>query len=108
MPAAGLAVRVRGSRRGIAAVSIPNVAGANNVGRINEPVPGGFKARNARAREHDPQNGELSLLAKDPVAVIPQFNLDVPRSEAPKVCALGPEDERPWLYLMDKADSGLA
>ena len=112
LPAVMLRVWVRGSRSGRVAVSMTNLVGKSNVGRANVAVRGGFKAVNARADPYDHSRGDMTLVSDDAVSVIAQYNVNVERNRAPRVCGLGPENEAPWESVIEgsayRGDSGEA
>lgn len=94
LPAFGLAVKVKGSRKGLIAVSASNVLGAglpvhqNPVGRRNERLGEGVRFLNAKALDSDPAKGDVSLISPSPSLIVTQYNLNV----RPKI----PISERSW------------
>lgn len=101
IPALGISVRVKGSKSGIVAVAVSNIAGTNLIGRENQSVSGGVKFVNLRSNDYDGARGELCLVAKDPSQRIVQYNLNVPPGVAisQRVWKYIFENEEPWLAI---------
>lgn len=103
LPAAGFAVRVSGSGRGLVAVSFPNLVGSSPVGRIDERVEGGVRFRNLRLLDFDPRKGEVSLLTDAKGArVVVQYNINLKPEIVLRSSSLkeAHESGEPWLSLM--------
>jgi non-lysosomal glucosylceramidase len=77
IPAMGISVKVKGSKKGSIAVSVSNIAGTNLIGRINKSVEGGVKFVNPRSNDFDGAKGELCLIAASPNQKVIQYNLNV-------------------------------
>jgi non-lysosomal glucosylceramidase len=109
LPAFGLSVKVKGSKRGLIAISASNVVGFgisphyNPVGRINERLRNGVRFMNRRATDLDPGKGETALVSTSPAIVIAQYNLNArPRLAIGERNWKGAyEDREPWTSLID-------
>ncbi len=111
LPAIGISIRVSGSRGGIVGISFSNICGISKIGRYNEQVRNGIRAKNAKSNEYDPYNGEITLIAESPSNIVAQYNFQVDR-KLEKALNLHRviEDERPWMAIIEgrelRADSG--
>jgi len=101
MPALGISVRVKGSKSGIIAVSVSNIAGTNMIGRTNESIEDGIKFVNPRSNDYDGAKGELALIADSPSQKIVQYNLNVSPGVAisERVWKYIFENDQPWLSI---------
>jgi non-lysosomal glucosylceramidase len=102
-PAFGMTVRVEGSKGGTVTVAVSNIAGTNAIGRRNEGIEDGIKFLNDESNEFDGAEGELCLLAADPVSTQVQYNLNAsPKVALPeKQWKYTYESEQPWRSIMD-------
>ena len=106
IPALGISVKVKGSKSGIVAVSVSNIAGTNLIGRYNEAVGGGMKFVNPRSNNYDGARGELCLLAERSLKKLVQYNLNVPPGVAisQRVWKQVFENDQPWLSIAKGSD----
>jgi uncharacterized protein (DUF608 family) len=115
LPAFGISVQVKGSRRGIVAISAANIHGldpfgndmaGNPVGRVNERAANAVVMRNYKISESDPTKGNTCLIAQKPDRIISQYNLNLPNSEAlkEKLWKDSFENTEPWRSLITGSD----
>mgnify|MGYP001770671516 CR=1 FL=1 len=100
----GIMISVKSDVRCSVAISMTNLVGASNIGRVNSEVKDGIKALNPRSSRYDHARGSMSLLTDNEVSKVVQYNVNVERNRAPRVCGLGPENEAPWEALISGAD----
>ncbi|MCY0860666.1 MAG: GH116 family glycosyl hydrolase [Sulfolobaceae archaeon] len=99
LPAVGISIKVKGSKKGIIALSFPNIIGTTTIGRIDEKVNGGVVHKNLKANNYDPAKGDATIISPSAVAIIAQYNLRVKPSESIYYWAKPYENESPWLEL---------
>ncbi len=101
LPALGLSVKVKGSKRGSIAVSASNIAGTNMIGRVDESIEGGVKFVNRHSNDYDGARGELCLIAESPSQKIVQYNLNIQQGKAlsQNVWKESFENDQPFLSI---------
>lgn len=101
LPALGLSVKVKGSKRGSVAVSVSNIAGTNMIGRANESIEAGIKFVNRRSNDYDGAKGELCLIAESASQKIVQYNINVRPGKAlsQNVWKENFENDQPFLSI---------
>ena len=112
LPAFGISLRIKGSRKGIAGISIGNIhgidpigndIGGDPIGRINERNPRGVTMNNHKAIDSDPSKGDSCLITERPARIIAQFNVNLSQSDALKdqLWKDNYEDPKLWRSLID-------
>ncbi|BDB98187.1 GH116 family glycosyl hydrolase [Saccharolobus caldissimus] len=97
IPAVGIGVKIENSKRGIIAVSFPNIVGSVSIGRINQKIKSGVVHKNLKTNDYDPAKGETTIMTDKPDKIITQYNIK--RQPTQDYWINQYENEEPWIKL---------
>ncbi|WP_338602407.1 GH116 family glycosyl hydrolase [Sulfolobus tengchongensis] len=99
LPVVGISIRIEGSKNGIIAISMPNIVGSVNIGRVNEKVKDGVVHKNVKANDYDPAKGNTTFISDHVKNTVTQYNLKKRPSETYNYWINQYENEDPWVKL---------